>query len=831
MRRIRILAVMVAVVAPASLSAGAEPEAKIQVKAKEVVRNVSRYMAGACIEDVNHEVYGGIYSQMIFGESFQEPLPGAENVVEGFKAFGGRWSLDGAQLLGGAMQGEAIDGVKLVADRPESLKGEVGIEMLFADDTPGNAGLIVHVANATTGADSFIGYEISLDPKAKTLRLARHRQNFELIRDVPCDVKVNEWIPLSVATRDGMLEIRVNGRQILSYEDQGNPLKPGRVGVRLWQREARFRNLYVRQGKEKQTLPFVALKRPVGRDVSRMWRLLERGTARAVFTLENKAPYVGVQSQRITMVGGQGEIGIENRGLNRWGMYYQAGKPYEGCLWVKAEKPVDLYVAMENAAGSVAYAEAKLTVAAGDWRRIDFDLTPDKTDTAGRFAIKLKQPGSVVLGYAFLQPGEWGRFKGLPVRKDVSEGLVAQGLTVLRYGGSMVNVSEYQWKKMIGPRDRRPPYKGLWYPYATNGWAIFDFLNFCEMAGFLGIPAVNSYEKPQDMADFVEYVNGSADSPWGKRRAADGHPKPYGLKYVEFGNEEKVDEDYWKRFEPAAKAMWAEDPALVLVVGDFLYSQEIKDPFKFTGSPVISSLAAHKKILDLAKLHDREVWFDVHVGTESPRDWQGLVGVQSFAKALGEISPGAKYQVVVFEYNSNKHDLGRALGNARATNELMRLGMPIACSANCLQPYRQNDNGWNQGLLFLDPSRVWGQPPYYVTQMVSRCYLPKCVRADVQSPGNAIDVTATTDASGKIVQLQVVNLEGKPMPTEIQIDGFVAANASARVLTLSGALADVNEPGVPPKIHAVESQWQHTLQNGTTSYTFPPNSYTVLRLE
>ena len=73
-------------------------------------------------------------------------------------------------------------------------------------------------------------------------------------------------------------------------------------------------------------------------------------------------------------------------------------------------------------------------------------------------------PGSVVLGYASLQPGDWGRFKGLPVRRDVAEALVAQGITVLRYGGSMVNHPEYRWKKMIGPRDSRQPYRGTWYP-------------------------------------------------------------------------------------------------------------------------------------------------------------------------------------------------------------------------------------------------------------------------------------------------------------------------------------------------------------------------------
>ena len=47
----------------------------INVQADHVVGPVSRLLTGACIEDVNHEIYGGIYSQMIFGESFQEPAP------------------------------------------------------------------------------------------------------------------------------------------------------------------------------------------------------------------------------------------------------------------------------------------------------------------------------------------------------------------------------------------------------------------------------------------------------------------------------------------------------------------------------------------------------------------------------------------------------------------------------------------------------------------------------------------------------------------------------------------------------------------------------------
>src|ERR1039457_3503138 len=53
----------------------AAQEAEVGVHANQVSHRVSRYLTGACIEDVNHEIYGGLYSQMIFGESFQEPPP------------------------------------------------------------------------------------------------------------------------------------------------------------------------------------------------------------------------------------------------------------------------------------------------------------------------------------------------------------------------------------------------------------------------------------------------------------------------------------------------------------------------------------------------------------------------------------------------------------------------------------------------------------------------------------------------------------------------------------------------------------------------------------
>jgi hypothetical protein len=224
--------------------------------------------------------------------------------------------------------------------------------------------------------------------------------------------------------------------------------------------------------------------------VSGMWRAFCRGSAQGEWAYDKQDAFVVQQSQRMTFKDGDGEVGLENQSLNRWGMNFVKGKRYEGQLWLRAAQPTRVWLSLESADGTRVYADTHVEAISAGWRRLDFELTPKENDKAGRFAIRLKEPGSVCLGYAYLQPGAWGRFKGLPVRKDVSEALLAQGLTVLRYGGSMVNHAEYRWKKMVGPSDCRPPYKGTWYPHSSNGWGIFDFLNFCEAAGFLGIPAI-----------------------------------------------------------------------------------------------------------------------------------------------------------------------------------------------------------------------------------------------------------------------------------------------------------------------------------------------------
>ena len=71
----------------------------------------------------------------------------------------------------------------------------------------------------------------------------------------------------------------------------------------------------------------------------------------------------------------------------------------------------------------------------------------------------------------------------------------------------------------------------------------------------------------QDAADLVEYLNAQSDGKhlWADKRAENGHPEPYGVKYFEFGNEvwkgdyrkiKKVEpEEYGERYLSYQKAM------------------------------------------------------------------------------------------------------------------------------------------------------------------------------------------------------------------------------------------------------------------------------------
>jgi len=103
------------------------------------------------------------------------------------------------------------------------------------------------------------------------------------------------------------------------------------------------------------------------------------------------------------------------------------------------------------------------------------------------------------------------------------------GSSMLRYPGGCL-AHGFDWKKTIGPAASRGDWK----------FGLDEFLALCARAKVEPVITVPDYVgTPQDAADLVEYLNAPADArhPWARKRAKNGHPAPYAVRWFELGNE------------------------------------------------------------------------------------------------------------------------------------------------------------------------------------------------------------------------------------------------------------------------------------------------------
>ncbi|MDR1224223.1 MAG: hypothetical protein LBL07_15290 [Tannerella sp.] len=126
----------------------------------------------------------------------------------------------------------------------------------------------------------------------------------------------------------------------------------------------------------------------------------------------------------------------------------------------------------------------------------------------------------------------------------VTELLKPLNMPVMRWPGGTY-VDEYDWEKGIGDVSKRPViHARQWGQVETNQFGTDEFLEWCREVGTE--PYINfnmGWRVPPesgslgDALNWIEYVNGSTSTAFGKKRALYGHPDPYDVKYWGMGNE------------------------------------------------------------------------------------------------------------------------------------------------------------------------------------------------------------------------------------------------------------------------------------------------------
>jgi alpha-L-arabinofuranosidase len=306
--------------------------------------------------------------------------------------------------------------------------------------------------------------------------------------------------------------------------------------------------------------------------VASPWELI--GGADAVQMIEEK-PFVGEHTPRVR----------DGAGIRHHRLGVVPGLDYVGYVWARpvGSRPVTVEVVLAWGDAASDRAATKLTFAPGEYSKQSFSLRSNARTDNARLELRVLG-GDAFIGTASLMPSD--NVDGL--RRDTLALLKELGGTVYRWPGGNF-VSGYDWRDGIGDRDRRPPRGNpAWTGIEANDFGTDEFLAFCRTIQTEPMIAVNTgFGDPYSAAQWVEYVNGAAETLAGGWRANNGHRDPYGVKYWCVGNEMWGPfqlgfmqlHHYTEKHNRTARAMRKVDPSVQLVgVGDIEQINHAHDP-------------------------------------------------------------------------------------------------------------------------------------------------------------------------------------------------------------------------------------------------------------
>jgi alpha-L-arabinofuranosidase len=209
-------------------------------------------------------------------------------------------------------------------------------------------------------------------------------------------------------------------------------------------------------------------------------------------------------------------------------------KKYTGYIYLNPKtQTAQVTVSLTWGEGQNNLDAVSFTAASNRYQKYPFQFTAGADTTKGILKIKADK-GACFVGTVSLMPADHN--KGL--RADVMQLLKELNAPLYRWPGGNF-VSGYDWHDGIGDRDRRPPRKNpAWTGVEHNDFGFHEFIHFCRVLNSEPLVTVNTgFGDAYSAAAQLEYSNGSRDSYWGKKRAENGDPEPFGVKFWCVGNE------------------------------------------------------------------------------------------------------------------------------------------------------------------------------------------------------------------------------------------------------------------------------------------------------
>ncbi len=278
--------------------------------------------------------------------------------------------------------------------------------------------------------------------------------------------------------------------------------------------------------------------------------------------MDSRDPYVGEHTPVIKVSG-------KKAGIRQNELSVQAGQKYVGRAILAGDRsllPISIQLSTPNGQTE----RIILEDISAEFQTYPFEFNPGFTSDSASLEITSEGVGSLRIGTVSLMPAD--NIQGW--RRDVVGLLKELNSPIYRWPGGNF-VSGYNWRDGIGERDRRPPRKNpAWKGIEHNDVGIHEYMELMQLINAEPFIAVNTgLGTVEEVAEEIQYCNGSVDSDMGKLRAANGHPEPYGVRWWAVGNEMYGDwqlghmplSEYVRKHNGMAEAIWNVDSTAKLI--------------------------------------------------------------------------------------------------------------------------------------------------------------------------------------------------------------------------------------------------------------------------
>ena len=553
----------------------------------------------------------------------------------------------------------------------------------------------------------------------------------------------------------------------------------------------------------------------------------------------NNANYMRLHAERVKEYydykGWKG-FGLQNDGFD--GISVKAGAKYDFSVFFRnigAAKNVRIALVEPQGWGKdpKLLAEAYINVDKSSWQKYEAVLTPSEDCKNANLQILMLTQGDLDIDQVSLMPQD--TYKGHGLRKDLAQALADLHPKFMRFpGGCVVHGggdgfwNTYRWKTTIGPKEQRRQLKNTWGYHQSVGLGYYEYFQFCEDLGMEPLPILpcgvscqgtnggwGMRGQAQDVVpmsemdewvaeamDLIEWANGDpAKSKWAKMRADAGHPKPFNLKYLGLGNEEKITPEFAERFKVIYEKVTKAYPDIVIVgtagPGSHPGNPDLENGWKLAeevGMPII----------DEHYYEPNKYFLESRQYDKYPRD--------------------RKTKVYLGEYAAKDKKLIDALAEGLYLLHVERNGDIVCMTSYAPLFARKNATNWNPDLIYFDNERPFLTCSYYVQQMFGQSagqyYYGDCVtfkgdEAGVVQPAekSPYGQSVVLNVKTRKLYVKLCNAGAEAKKANINLSRFGVKKTVTKT-TLAGQPNDENnfdQQPIAPKTEQLKAKSKFTL--------------------